>query len=78
MRVIYLLLFAFVPPLIDAQSSSARFQKTLPTQEKVYVHMDNNAYVQGDTVWYNAYVVRADDNSARPLSRILYVELLDE
>lgn len=78
MRAIYLLLFAFVPSLIDAQSSSARFQKTLPTQEKVYVHMDNNAYVQGDTVWYNAYVVRADDNSARLLSRILYVELLDE
>jgi hypothetical protein len=50
----------------------------LPIQEKVYLHFDNNCYFQGDTIWYKAYVVLADDNSPQPLSRILYVELLDE
>ena len=45
-------------------------------QEKVYVHTDNQCYFVGDTLWYKAYVVRADSLSPSPLSRILYVELL--
>ena len=52
--------------------------KMLPVQEKVYLHFDNNCYFQGDTIWYKAYVVLADDNSPQPLSKILYVELLNE
>ena len=50
----------------------------LPVQEKVYLHFDNNCYFLGDTIWYKAYVVLADDNSPQPLSKILYVELLNE
>ena len=53
-------------------------KKVLPVQEKVYLHFDNNCYFLGDTIWYKAYVVLADDNSPEPLSRILYVELLNE
>ena len=50
----------------------------LPVQEKVYLHFDNHCYFQGDTIWYKAYTVLADDNSPEPLSRILYTELLNE
>lgn len=46
-------------------------------QEKVYVHLDNNCYFLGDTIWYKAYVVRADDLNYTDMSRILYVELLN-
>ena len=53
-------------------------ENVLPVQEKVYLHFDNNCYFLGDTIWYKAYVVLADDNSLEPLSRILYVELLNE
>ena len=53
-------------------------KSVLPVQEKVYLHFDNNCYFLGDTIWYKAYVVLADDNSPEPLSRILYVELLNE
>ena len=45
-------------------------------QEKVYLHTDNTCYFVGDTLWYKAYVVRADDLHPTDLSRILYVELL--
>lgn len=45
-------------------------------QEKVYVHTDNQCYFVGDTLWYKAYVVRADDLKPTDMSRILYVELL--
>ena len=45
-------------------------------QEKVYLHLDNNCYFLGDTIWYKAYVVRADRKVPTDLSRILYVELM--
>jgi len=45
-------------------------------QEKVYMHTDNQCYFVGDTLWYKAYVVRADDLQPTDMSRILYVELL--
>lgn len=45
-------------------------------QEKVYVHTDNTCYFVGDTLWYKAYVVRADNLKPTDMSRILYVELL--
>ncbi len=59
---------------LDSNPSGA----ILPVQEKVYMHFDNNCYFQGDTIWYKAYTVLADDNSPEPLSRILYTELLNE
>lgn len=45
-------------------------------QEKVYIHTDNSSYFVGDTLWYKAYVVRADNLKPTDMSRILYVELL--
>ena len=45
-------------------------------QEKVYIHTDNKCYFVGDTLWYKAYVVRADQLVPTDMSRILYVELL--
>lgn len=45
-------------------------------QEKVYLHTDNTCYFVGDTLWFKAYVVRADNLQPTDLSRLLYVELL--
>ena len=45
-------------------------------QEKVYLHTDNQCYFVGDTLWYKAYVVRADNHQPTDMSRLLYVELL--
>ena len=47
-----------------------------PVQEKVYLHLDNQCYYKGDTIWYKAYVVRADSLTYTDMSHILYVELL--
>lgn len=49
--------------------------KSFP-QEKVYLHMDNNSYFLGDTIWFKAYVTRTDTKMPSDLSKILYVELL--
>lgn len=48
------------------------------TREKVYLHLDNSAYFEDETIWFKAYVVRASTlcpDSA--LSHVLYVDLLD-
>lgn len=45
-------------------------------QEKVYLHFDNTGYYQGDTIWFKAHVVFAENNKPTVLSRILHVELL--
>ena len=47
-----------------------------PVQEKVYLHLDNNCYFKGDTIWYKSYVVKADSLTFTDMSRILYVELV--
>lgn len=46
-------------------------------QEKVYLHLDNNGYFKGETIWMKAYVTRCDIDNATDLSHVLYVELLN-
>lgn len=45
-------------------------------QEKIYLQLDNTCYFKGDTIWYKAYNLRADNLKPTDMSRILYVELL--
>jgi hypothetical protein len=56
--------------------SAKEFGKMLP-QEKVYLHLDNTSYYQGDNLWFQAYVVTAERNKPSMLSKTLYVELLN-
>ena len=44
-------------------------------QERVYLHLDNTAYFQGETIFYAAYVTD-DLGSPNPTSKVLYVELI--
>jgi len=48
----------------------------LHPQEKAYLHFDNIGYYVGETIWFKAYVVTAEQNKPTELSRILYVELV--
>ncbi len=54
-----------------------RFCTHVP-QEQVFVHMDNTCYFLGDTIYYKAYVVRADSLLPTDISGVLYVELLNQ
>ncbi len=79
-RTVLLILMSLLAVLpLAAQDRLAEIEELLreaPVQEKIYVHMDNTCYFKGDTVWYKAYVVRADDLTYTDMSRITYVELL--
>lgn len=61
---------------IDEIRQALEHSSVTQVQEKVYVHTDNTCYFIGDTLWYKAYVVRADDLRPTDMSRLLYVELL--
>ena len=60
-------------PLVDRLTA---FGKRIP-QEKVYVHMDNTCYFQGDTIWFAAYTRQTTDDRPSRVSGVLYVELLN-
>ena len=78
---ILLLLLLLLPKLAKAGSiedirQALESSSQSRIQEKVYIHTDNQCYFVGDTLWYKAYVVRADNLMPTNMSRILYVELL--
>lgn len=67
-----------LPRLQEFMQNIYSFNRLYP-QEKVWLHCDNTAYFQGDTIWFAAYVTSAETlRPAENLSKILYVELLNE
>ena len=47
-------------------------------QEKIYLHIDKEAYVSGETIWFRAYLTDALEHiEDLAMSRYLYVDLLD-
>ena len=51
-----------------------QFNNIFP-QEKVWLQFDNNAYFQGDTIWFKGYATHASTLQKAP-SKVLYVELV--
>lgn len=47
-------------------------------REKVHLHFDNTSYYVGDTIWFKAYTVIAENNNPSKISTPLYVELVDQ
>lgn len=58
-------------------ASAQQFAHAWP-REKVYLHFDNTSYYQGDTIWFKATVVNAATLQLSPISKPLYVELVDQ
>src|SRR6218665_854992 len=53
------------------------FTKKYP-QEKVHLHLDKPYYAIGDDIWFKAYVVNTKTSTPSNISKILYVELINE
>ncbi|MCF0197037.1 MAG: hypothetical protein HUK03_07415 [Bacteroidaceae bacterium] len=78
------LLVQLIPILLHAQEAEldgliarqTAFGQSVP-QEKVYVHMDNTCYFQGDTIWFAAYTRQTSTGRPSEVSGVLYVELLN-
>tara|TARA_R110002051_G_scaffold234092_2_gene295724 strand:+ start:11895 stop:14411 length:2517 start_codon:yes stop_codon:yes gene_type:complete len=45
--------------------------------EKVYLHTDKDIYVNGETVWYKAYLIDGVTHSVSDKSKVVYIELVN-
>ncbi|MGI4887370.1 MAG: TonB-dependent receptor plug domain-containing protein [Janthinobacterium lividum] len=46
--------------------------------EKAYLHLDQDGYAAGETVWFGAYLVDGQQHRPDSLSRVLHVELVSD
>ena len=63
-------------PFAQYMERLSAFGQRIP-QEKVFIHMDNTCYFLGDTIWFSAYTRETATGKPSPLSKVLYVELLN-
>ena len=85
-RLVILSTMLFIALATSAQSDMQQLQAWLNgvagfdneyPREKVVLHTDQQAYMEGETMWIKAFVVRASTLTPQPVSRVLYVELLN-
>ncbi len=65
-------------PLIQTLLSKLESFHQQKPQEKVYLHLDKSYYMAGDTIWLKGYLFDASTHQIDSVSRVLYVDLLDE
>lgn len=54
-----------------------RYTQEAP-QEKVFLHIDKPYYMAGQTIWVKGYLFNASTHSIDSVSRVLYIDLIDE
>src|SRR5665213_388482 len=62
--------------LIDLNNKLADYERNT-LREKLYVHINKTAYVTGDILWFKIYSVDDGTNKQPGISKVAYVELLD-
>ncbi|MGM9476791.1 TonB-dependent receptor plug domain-containing protein [Pedobacter sp. GSP4] len=77
------LLIGFTAFKMDDDPFSQLLQKlddytTKYPQEKVHLHLDKPYYAIGDDIWFKAYVMNTKTSAPSNISKILYVELINE
>lgn len=45
--------------------------------EKIYVHTDKSVYLPGEILWFKVYCVDGNDHKPLNLSKVVYIEVLD-
>jgi len=63
--------------LSDIQKDFAASQKE-NLREKIFVHINKSFYVAGEILWFKIYCTDGSNNKPLDLSKVAYVELLDE
>lgn len=62
----------------DALLSKMKAYNQKHAQEKVHLHLDKPYYAIGDDIWFKAYVTNTETLEPSDISKILYVELINE
>src|ERR1700759_4854147 len=75
--VILLSLNGLSQTLNDIQGSFNNYRQSA-LQEKVFVHTDKGAYLTGEILWFKIYLVDGIQNKPLDMSKVVYVEVLDD
>lgn len=63
--------------LSEIQNSYAKYNRH-NLQEKIYVHTDRSFYLCNEILWFKVYIMNAADNQPMPLSKVVYIEVLNK
>ncbi|WP_374950752.1 hypothetical protein [Mucilaginibacter sp.] len=63
--------------LQQAQNNFNQYQQNT-LQEKIFAHTDRAAYIAGDIIWFKLYCVDAGNHRLLDISKVAYVEILDD
>ncbi|MDB4904805.1 MAG: hypothetical protein JWQ63_4086 [Mucilaginibacter sp.] len=74
---ISLLLLTGKAQVIQEVQNSFNLYKQSALQEKIFVHTDKNVYLPGEILWFKIYCVEGNDHKPVNLSKVVYVDVLD-
>jgi hypothetical protein len=63
--------------VIQEVQNSFNLYKQGALQEKIFVHTDKSVYLPGEILWFKVYCVDGNDHKPFNLSKVVYVDLLD-
>ena len=83
-KTLLFLLLTIFPAILRSQASvpdslATLFHQQLMSfpQEKIYLHTDKPYYVSGEQIWFRAHIADAVTHAPFPISRYVYVELIN-
>src|SRR5690554_7261589 len=68
---------AQIPTLENTVKRLNTYFETQP-REKLYLHLDKPRYQPGERIWFKAYLTAGYFHQRSPISKIIYVELINE
>ncbi|MET0466696.1 MAG: hypothetical protein ABW007_26285 [Chitinophagaceae bacterium] len=75
-RLLILAIACLAPAVLPAQKIEQSLQKLFAEYrgEKIYLHLDKQAYLSNDVIWFKAYIFSG--NFPSQISNVLYVDLI--
>jgi len=68
---------AQIPTLENTVKRLNTYFETQP-REKLYLHLDKPRYQPGERIWFKAYLTAGNFHQLSPISKIIYVELIND
>ena len=85
MLVVLTVFLAFVSSMSFGQKSALdsllrKFDayRVASASEKIYVHVDQDVYLTGETIWLKMYLINATTHKPTDISKVVYVEVVDQ
>jgi hypothetical protein len=63
--------------LLDGLVKKYQDHQVKNLQEKIFMHLDRDFYVSGETMWFKIYLVDGYNHQFEDLSKVAYVEIID-